>query len=306
MAARHRERPELLQERIYLARLIDAAIRQGHGSSNGVWTNDSFGQSVGAHESTVRSWCNSKYPEYLVTPRNITPILRVLFGKKPECAAAREEMRLAWCRAKGVPPPEPPPPPARVIGGPKPFTDAAEIIDLAMDQPTPDNQGRLVVPYTLRIHPDKACRIEEQAVELGVAELLLAVESDHWFPARGSPFRGGAHTNTGKTAVTGAVLLTGPHDGAGRIDGDPLGTEPELLMESRQIGDGPITMSARVPKQAFVVTPIQRAGQNEPGKPVEGTRKVVLDALFSGVYEADARDRLIIARAHVAPQKRSE
>ena len=61
-------------------------------------------------------------------------------------------------------------------------------------------------------------------------------------------------------------------------------------------------MSARVPKQAFVVTPIQRAGQNEPGKPVEGTRKVVLDALFSGVYQADARDRLIIARAHVAPK----
>ncbi|MEJ0016490.1 MAG: hypothetical protein WDN25_07985 [Acetobacteraceae bacterium] len=234
----------------------------------------------------------------------LVPILRVLYGGSADNAAPREAMRLAWYLAKGIPPPEPPPPGPRAIENARPFTDAAEIIDLAMSQPTPDNEGRLRVPFTLRVHPDRNCCVADLAVEIGVGDVLVAVESEYWQPVTGSVFRGGRHENAGRTAATGAALLAGPHDGSGRIDGEPLGEEPVLLMESKQDGDGPIVMSARVSREGFVVVPVHRDRANEPPAPLADTRKVVLDALFAGAYELDPRNRVVVARVRVGGPKK--
>jgi hypothetical protein len=303
MAPRRRNPKDLGQHRQHLAQLIDTAIAQGqHAPKSGEayesrpWTNLSFGLAVGANESTVRGWRDAITPH---VPPNIVPILRVLYGNASEFAEPRDAMRQAWYRAKGVEPPEPPPPPPRDMSGPRPFADAAEIIDLAMSQPPPTNGSLLTVPFTFRVHPDRDCDIDGVRVALGVKSVLVVVESEHWQPQSGSVFRGASHPNTGNTAVPGAALFTGPKENEAWIDGKPLGDQPQVVMERMQDGDGPVTMTARVMRDAFEVVPLRPQGDNRPSEQIAATKKHVLDAIFADAYEQDARKRLVVARTRI-------
>ena len=87
--------------------------------------------------------------------KNIIPLLKVFFGDIPKFAATRKAMHDAWRLAGGLKAVEasPPPSPPRTIES-TPFSDVAEIVDLEVSQPTPDNSGNLIVPVTLRIHPE--------------------------------------------------------------------------------------------------------------------------------------------------------
>ncbi len=304
MAPRKRKSPDLLPHREHLARLIDTAIAHGHHAPEQdkpyepwVWTNEAFGLALGTDEGTVRGW-RGKMGVH--TPPNIVPILRVLYGDPPEFQADRDAMKLAWYRAKGIPPPEPPPPAQRDVQGLRPFADAAEIIDLAMSQPPPPTNGStLTVPFTFRVHPDRDCTIEA-AIAIGVEHVLVVVESEHWQPQPNSVFRGAGHPNAGDTAVPGAALFNGPRKQGERwIDGKPLGDQPLLIMERKQDGDGPVVMSARVRREDFVVVPRPQPGDNRPPEAIGETTKVVLNAIFAGAYELDARKRLVVARARI-------
>jgi hypothetical protein len=249
-----------------------------------------------AHESDVRGWRHRENP---VRPVNILPILRVLYGDIPAFAEKRERMRDAWRRAGGIRVEEPPPP-LRAIET-KSFSEVAEIVELAVSQPTPDNNGNLIVPFTLRIHPDKDCVVGAQAIEIGVAEALAVIESEHWRPAADSVFRGKPHPNTARTAAAGAALLNGPVVD-GRIDGNPLGDEPKATLEPRvENVDGPIEFSIRVARDSFVVTP-----RGAPA--VSGTQKAVLDALFADAFPRDRKNRLKVASETVRSRavKRAE
>lgn len=303
MSPRRKNARDLTPRRQQLARLIDTAIAQGqHAPEPGkpyepcVWTNESFGDAVVAEESTVRGWRDTNAPH---TRPNITSILRVLYGDALEFRTAKDAMRLAWYRAKGIAPPEPEPPGARNLHGPQPFSDAAEIIDLAMSQPPPTNGATLSVPFTFRVYPDRDCTVEDATIAIGVEQVLVVVESDYWQPMADSVFRGAKHGNTGDTAVPGGALFDGPRKGEAWIDGKPLGDAPVLELERKQDGDGPVAMSARVKREDFVVVPRRVPGDNRPPETVDNTKKKVLDALFAGAYDLDARRRLVVARTRI-------
>jgi hypothetical protein len=192
-----RPRPELNEARAYLAGLIDTALNDGQRGDGTrqrswqPWTNTGFADKVAASESDVRAWSNANNP---VRPVNILPILRVLYGEIPAYAGARKGMHIAWRLAGGIRSEEPPPP-IRPIDS-KQFGEVAEIVDLAVSQPTPDNNGNLIVPFTLRIHPDTNCEVDGNSVEIGVTAPYFVVESEHWRPVADTVFRGKAHPNT--------------------------------------------------------------------------------------------------------------
>jgi hypothetical protein len=195
----------------------------------------------------------------------------------------------------------------RVIQAAKAFADEVPIVDLVMSQPRPDSNSLLIVPYTLRVHPDLDRRIGDAAVDIGISDVLVVVESEYWQPVAESVFRGAAHDNVGDTAVRGGARFTGPRaEPQGWINGKPMGEAPELVMEPKQDGDGPVTMSAHVPPSSFVVVPVRDDGTGEPALPVDDTKKVVLDALFSGAYQLDPRKHLIVATSRIGPPKRPE
>jgi hypothetical protein len=58
-------------------------------------------------------------------------------------------------------------------------------------------------------------------------------------------------------------------------------------------------MSARVRREDFVVVPRRQPGDNRPPEAVDETKKVVLNAVFAGAYELDARKRLVVARTRI-------
>jgi hypothetical protein len=286
-----RPHPELKEVRAYLASMIDTALNTGQ-RGDGVrerswqpWTNTGFADKVFASESDVRGWRNTNNP---VRPGNILPTLRVLYGDIPAFARMRNDMLIAWRRAGGIRSEEPAPPPVVTIES-KQFSEVAEIVDLSVSQPTPDNTGNLIVPFTLRIHPDTNCEVDGNAVEIGVTAPYVIVESEHWRPVADTVFRGKAHLNTRSVAARGAVLLVAPVDDQGRINGQPLESEPRVVLEPlRPDADGPIEVSVRVAREGFKVTP---KGQED----VTGTQKAVLDALFADAFPRDKKNRLKVA-----------
>jgi hypothetical protein len=286
-----RPHPELKQARAHLGTLIETGLNDGQ-RGNGTrqrswrpWTNTGFADKVAASESDVRGWRNANNP---VRPANILPILRVLYGDIPGYAEARKNMLIACRRAGGIRSEESAPPPIRAIES-KQFSDVAEIVDLCVSQPTPDNTGNLIVPFTLRIHPDTNREVDGNAIEIGVTESYFVVDSEHWLPAADTVFRGKAHPNTRSVATRGAVKIVQPADDEGRIDGQPLESEPRLILEPRNPDrDGPIEVSIRVAREGFKVTP---RGQAE----VTGTQKAVLDGLFADAFPRDKKSRLKVA-----------
>ena len=290
-----RPRPELPARRRYLAVLIDDALNLGQradGTPENLWRpwkNQKFGDKAHGTEATVRGWRNRDTP---VTPTNIIPLLRTFFGDGPRYAEARETMKIAWRDARGFIQDEPQPPPSRSIK-PDTFSEFAEIVDLAVSQPVPDNNGNLIVGYTLNIHPDAECEHDGQKIEIGVTAPYVIIESTHWRPTQDSVFRNKTHPHVKRDATPGGVLLSGPLDAQGRIDGAPLGEEPKVTLEP--LGeDGPITFSVRVKRDGFKVTP--REAQE-----VTETQKAVLDAIFGAAIEQDKKKRLILARDTVRP-----
>jgi hypothetical protein len=271
--------------------MIDAALNKGQ-RGDGVrerswqpWTNTGFAEKVFASESDVRGWRNAGNP---VRPGNILPVLRVLYGDISVYAQARNDMHVAWRHAGGIRVEEPAPPPVLAIES-KQFSEVAEIVDLSVSQPTPDNTGNLIVPFTLRIHPDTNCEVDGNAVEIGVTEPYVIVESEHWRPVADTVFRGKTHPNTRSVAARGAVRLVAPADEQGRIDGQPLESEPRVILEPlRPDSDGPIEVSVRVAREGFKVTPRGHAD-------VTGTQKAVLDALFADAFPRDKKNRLKVA-----------
>ncbi len=277
-----------------LAKMIDDALRLGQRGDGTLrtqcteWTNVAFADKAKTAESVVRSWRDVENP---TRPKNIIPVLNAFFGTIEQYAAARLAMQNAWRRAGGFEVEEPPPALRAIVA--EEFSEVAEIIDLSVSQPTPDNTGGMKVGFTFRVHPDPECFVAGETVEIGVTTAFLFVESDHWKPDSDSVFRRKDHPNIKPGAASGGVQITGPKEAApqGRIDGAPLGDVAEVRFEKgAKPGDGPIGFSVRVPRNGFVVTPCDTAA------PVTRTQATVLDALFGDAFPKDKKERLIVAR----------
>jgi hypothetical protein len=294
-------RERLKQERMHLAGLIDDALRtgqRGDGTPSGrAWTDVELAKKVNISAQNVSTWRNRKDPS---RPVDIVPVLNAFHGDLRENADARAAMHKAWKLAGGIDADDPPDP--RTI---KAFSAVAEVVTLLPNQPTPDNHGNLIVPYTLRFQCDKNCTVNIKVdgkpvavtMDIGFTEARLTVESRHWQPLHDTLFREGKHgENTAPGFPGDCVVIKGPVDEQGRIVGSPLGDDSRLMMERQgDNGDGPIVMSVAVPRDGgFSVT---FGDRQQPS----ATQKSVIDAIFAEAIPKDSRDRLEVASATVKP-----
>jgi hypothetical protein len=296
-------RDRFKQERLHLAGLIDQALKigqRGDGTKKQhwqPWTEVEFARKVSTGPSTISDWRDSENPS---RPVNIQPLLRVFYGDIPAYAEAKAAMLKAWKRAAGIDSDDPPDP--RDI---KTFNEVAEVVHLMVNQPTPDNQGNLIVPYTLRLRCDEHREIEIKvdgapvtvAMDIGVTKPVFKVRSDDWQPMQDTIFRKKKHPHTAPGPCPDSVLLTDERDGGGRVVGEPLEDEPHVLMEKTGIGgEAAIILSVVVPRDGFSVS---LCG----GAPASARQQDVIDAILAEAIPRDKENpgRLEVASAVVKP-----
>ncbi len=295
-----------LEERRRLAGLIDEALKAGQRGDGTPkprwypWTDVEFAKVIRVQSATsVSAWRSRNDPER-PGPAFMDNILKTFYGNIPAYADAKQEMLTAWKRAAGIDSEDPPDP--RGITS-KQFSEIAEVVTLLVNQPTPDNAGNLMVPYTLRLRCDDnvaiPIKVDGQKVtvtmDIGLTAPLFVVEADAWQPMQDTIFRQRKHPNTAPGPHGDSVRITGRVDNHGRIVDEPLEDVPHLMMErTGQDGDGPIALSVKVPRDGFSVT-------LSDGAPVSATQKDVLDAIFAEGIPRDSRNRLEVAKVVVVP-----
>jgi hypothetical protein len=296
-------RDRFKQERRQLAAMIDDALKigqRGDGTSKQrwePWTEVEFAKKTGTGASTVSDWRDRENP---TRPVDIRPLLNTFYGTILAYAEARAGMLKAWKRAGGIDEDDPPDP--RDI---KSFSQIAEVVHLMVNQPTPDNYGNLIVPYTLRLRCDENRQIEIKvdgspvtlAMDIGITKPVFKVRSDVWQPVQDSLFRKKKHPQTAPGPCPDSVVLTGERDANDRVVGEPLEDEPRFLMEkSSANSDASITLSIVVPRDGFSVTLCGEA-------PVSITQQDVINAIFAEAIPKDRENnnRLEVASAVVKP-----
>nr|WP_294508659.1 hypothetical protein [uncultured Rhodopila sp.] len=296
-------RDRFRQERLHLAALIDHALKigqRGDGTQKQYWqpwTEVEFAGKVHTGPSTISDWRDSENPS---RPGNIIPLLKSFYGDIPAYAEAKAAMLKAWKRAAGIDSDDPPDP--REI---KTFNEVAEVVQLMVNQPTPDNQGNLIVPYTLRLRCDEHREIEIKvdgapvtvAMDIGVTKPVFKVRSDDWQPVQDTIFRKKKHPHTAPGPCQDSVFLIEQRDGGGRVVGEPLEDEPHVVMEKTGIGDcAEIILSVVVPRDGFSVSLCD-------GAPPSATQQDVIDAILAEAIPRDQENpgRLEVASAVVKP-----
>lgn len=302
--ARPRKTPEMLEACRELAGLIDAALREGQRPTSSQrsrhWTNATFARAINVGSfSTVADWRNVRNP---TCPNDIEPIIKAFYGGEEKFEPKERDMRRAWRRASGRDA-EPPIPQIHSIST-KLFSDVAEIVALMVNRPTPDNQGNLRLPYTLRFRADENREILIEAdgqptvvsMTIGLLRPMLAITSKHWKPVQDTIFRKKKHPNATPGPVGDSVFLIGPVDEKGRVVGEPLEDEPHLLLE-RVTADstGPIRLAVLAARDGFSVT------LSSGGAELSATQKDVMDAIFAEAIPRDKRNRLELETANVTP-----
>jgi len=271
-----------------------------------------FAKSIGQDPSLGPKWCNEDKPS---TPFYTETILRALFGDISAFAEERAELERWLCQANRRPPPDRPSSTAS-----KTLSDYAHPVILAVNQRTPDNQGNLRIPFTLRFQYDEGwtfdAMIDGKAVSLtldiGVARALFSVSSAHWQPAADSIFR--VQREPGNPVAEGpfadSLLINGPKAGSVLV-GYPFTPtrsnedEPALVRATFERrapnlsdADGPIIFSVYADRndlEVMVRGPVELSGRQQD----------VIDAICAEPIRRDGRDRLEIARAVESSQSKS-
>jgi len=290
------------EERRILAGLIDGALKAGQRGDGALkkswypWTEVDFAKKVGVSPSIVGDWRNRAEP---TRPVAIEPILEAFYGEIPAYAEAKQAMKTAWKRAAGIDDDDPPDPRRIAL---KQFSDVAHVVTLLVNQPTLDNYGNLIVPYTFRMHCDEKIEIDVKmdgtlvtvTMDIGLNKALFLVDSKDWQPLQDTIFRKKKHKHLTPGPVGDSVYVVGPTDKQGHLIGDPLEDEPHVVMERRGTAeDGPITLAVRAPRDGFHVTVAD--------DPLSATQTDVLDAIFAEALPRDNRNRLEVANVVVAP-----
>ncbi len=292
------------RRRVFAA-LLEAALKKGQRGDGETaeehwtpWTVNGFRKTIHHSEAAVRKWLD---PDDPTLPKNIVPVLKTLFGDLPRYQDQRKAMHAAWHAAGGIEPMVPPD--TRAIKTDT-FSEVAEIVQLLANQPVPDNQGGLIVPYTLRFRHDRNRKIDvvlqgkvqKVSIDIGLSEPIFAVKSSHWQPKAETVFRDRAdtHPRTKAGPFGDSVTVTGEKAGP-IVVGTPFAEEPHLMMEKTKLaGDGPIEFSVLSDADSVHVTP-------SGGGDVPRTRRAVIAAIFASDIPRDNSDRLIVARVQVTP-----
>jgi hypothetical protein len=299
-----RPRPELQDHRCDLAGLIHAAMESGQRADPedpkfGIpWTEAALANATAQQRSTVEGWHSRSSPH---RPPNIVPLLKAFYDGTWEFKLLRLEMYQAWRRAGGYPVIEPLEPLHRIET--EKFSDHAAVIALSVDRPAAPNDS-MVIPFSLRIHPDRRVRFADKTVELGIREAFFEVQSENWQPGPDSILWTKDHPNVESDATRMGVKIIGPRNDNGVIDGEPLSGVSTIALRPRQPGlDGPVTLYVAVFDDAITVTPrdVPNVSDKDRSAYISNTKRTVIEAIFGGAFRKDGRGRLIAASETVQP-----
>jgi len=306
MAPKRHLGPE--KDRRHLADMIDTEMNRGQrpeGANGEPWTNANFGLEAGAAEATVRGWRGAEGVA-LATPNGIVPILKAFYG--PEATTAfpgqYEAMLLAWRRAKGFLDEEAAAPEPRALDH-KVFTGPLNLVDLTVSQPTPDNAGNLIVPYTLHIYPDTTQAYRGQSVEIGLTAACVKVAAQAWQPNEGAVFRHKTHANVRGTGVRHAVDAVGPLDAKGRLAGAPLADQSPVTLEPAP-SSGPEAASDDIAFQVQAAREWFAVDVPDAADDASAIKKTVLAAIFAEAFPRTDGNQHVVASAIVAGKARKD
>ncbi len=297
------------KDRRHLADMIDTEMTRGQrpeGANGEPWTNANFGLEAGAAETTVRGWRGAEGVA-LATPNGIVPILKAFYGPEATTAFPGQyaAMRLAWRRAKGFLDDEAAAPEPRALDR-KVFTGPLHLVDLTVSQPTPDNAGNLIVPYTLHIYPDTTQAYRGQSVEIGLTAACVKVAAQAWQPNVDAVFRHKTPSkNVTGTAVPHGIYAIGPLDAKGRLAGAPLADQSPVTLEPAP-SSGPEAVSDDIAFQ------VQAAREwfdvDVPGAPGDSSaiKNAVMAAIFAEAFPRTEGNQHIVASAIVAGKARKD
>jgi len=312
---RRKDSPATVAAKQQAARLIKAALEKGRNPKADPLVPQppieprDFAKAIGQDPSLGPKWCNEKTP---TTPIFIPQILDGLFGDNPAFTAEREVLEIALYRANRRTPPERP---RSEVG--KNLSDYAHPVVLAVNQRTPDNQGNLRVPFTLRFQHDEGWKFPAKidgkevnlTLDIGVSRALFSVASTHWQPTADSLFRvqreQGAQVENGP--FQDSLWVNGPKAGA-ILSGYPFTptqaeeVEPALVRATFERvstvpseTDGPITFRVHADPNALQVTvrgPVALSDRQQD----------VINAICAEPIRLDGRGRLEMAHAAEASQ----
>ena len=293
-------------ERRHLAELIDAAMKSGRRGDRSPdetpmpWTDSELRRALGiGHNTDVGDWHK---PEVAARPLDIVSLLRVFYGTWPTYRQERHAMHIAWKRAGGIDDEDQPEP---AVVETKMLDRIAEFVVFTVNRPVPDNQR----PDTQRIPLDLRMRVDEglttrtvvdgdpvsAVVDIGVTKAIFGMESAHWLPAHDSFLRDRRDRPTFvRGPVSDSVEIVGPTDHRQRLIDYPLGDETMLVVESRNRGEGPLTLSVKVPVDGFDI-----AIRGAP--PLRPATQDIVAALIAQLSPPDDHARIEIAREIVTP-----
>ena len=296
------------QDRRHLAGMIDIEMKRGQrpeGANGEPWTNQGLAAAAFGSDSGVRGWRGAPGVD-LATPNTIVPILNAFYGPDATTAfpAQSAAMRHAWRRAKNYLDDDAPASAPRALQHHS-FTGPVHLVDLTASQPTPDNAGNLIVPYTLHIYPDTTQEYRGQRVEIGLTAACVKVEARAWQPNAESVFRHKIHPNARGTATKHAIDAIGPLDAKGRLAGAPLADQPPVTMEASppsglDTAADDIAFQVQAAREWFDVT-IPGAPEN-----ISAIQKAVLAALFADAFPRTDHNQHIVASATVAGKARKD
>ncbi len=293
-------------ERRHLAELIDAAMKSGRRADRSPadtplpWTDSELRRALCiGHNTDVGDW---RKPEVAARPLDIKSLLRVFYGTWPEYRRECHAMHVAWKRAGGIHDEDPPEP---ALMETKLLDRFAEFVVFTVNRPVPDNQNADTqrIPFDLRMRVDEGLTtravVDGEAVstvvDIGVTKAIFSMESAHWLPVHNSFLRDRQDRPTFvRGPVADSVEILGPIDHRQRLIDYPLGDETMLVVESRKRGEGPLTLSVKVPVDAFDVA-IRGATPLQPG-----TQDIVA-ALIAQLTPPDDHGRIEVAREIITP-----
>lgn len=311
--SRPKDSDDVIHAKRMVARLIKKALEQGRSETTDPYRPQpaidprAFARSMNMHPTLGPKWCNDKRP---TLPAYIGTILTKLFGNVSEFAEERAELLHWWRVATKSPLASEPAAPVTMR-----LSDYVNPVILTANHNTPDNDGNVDIPFTLRFQNAEDwefhTKIDNQDVTLtldvGLSTALFSVSSRHWQPAAESMFRVRPeptdHVQQGPSKdslwingpTTEGVLVGHPFEQTKRNDEDVPLVRARFQREFNVPFDanGPITFKVHAPADALRVVvrgPVALSDR----------QRDVIKAIYAEPFRRDARDRLEVAHADVA------
>jgi hypothetical protein len=293
-------RPELEPHQRELASLIDREIRRGQrgdGTPEHLfreWPVAKLAEACGLSENVIALW---RKPDALSPPsgQSIGKLLNAFYGKGTTFAAKRFQMDRLWHLARGFIPPEPLRPDPWSLENPDLFQHAVNLVALELRQPEIDNNGNVRVPGTLDFVPDDNASHDGQPVSVGLTDALLIVQSRAWQPKDGSSFQQAPAPSLKPNRFPGSVVVIGPKNEHGMLDGAPFGDGPVLELAPIQRGGGPFDLVVCAPPRSIRVRP-RPAGANAPQE-TSVNQDIIIDTIFGKAFDRLPTGQIVLAKA---------